>query len=196
MRKKNYILLMCLAIMNCSIRSVVMSDKLANAIVAPNSLKIASNSFADQGIIPAKYSYNGGNISPQISWSAGPAGTKSYVVICQDPDAPRKDPWVHWVVFNIPADQTSLKEGIANKAKVDGIQQGRNDYPANEKQIGWGGPNPPSGIHRYYFYVYALDAVLSELKDKTPTKDELLRAMKSHKVLAQGSLMGTFAAAK
>lgn len=166
-----------------------------NEISAPNNLTVSTKSFADQSAIPARHSYLQGNVSPDISWTAGPKGTKSYAVICQDPDAPRKDPWVHWIVFNIPADVQSLAQGLSNKAKLDhGIQQGRNDYPDRVKQIGWGGPNPPSGTHRYYFYVYALDCDLPELKDKTPNKDELLRAIKKHKVLGQGLLIGTYAA--
>jgi len=147
-----------------------------------NELIISSRSFTANNPIPAKYSYKGGNVSPQISWSKISDGTKSYAIICDDPDAPRSEPWVHWIVFNIPADVTELSEGSVN------FQQGTNDY----QQVGWGGPNPPSGNHRYYFKVYALNSMLDGLSSKT-TKKELLAAMKG-KILSQGTLMGTFAA--
>lgn len=145
-------------------------------------LTVSSRSFAAGGAIPAKYSYKGGNLSPHLSWSQGPKGTQSYAIICDDPDAPRAEPWVHLIVFNIPADVTELPEG-----SVKG-QQGSNDY----QQVGWGGPNPPSGTHRYYFKVYALSSKLDGLSSKT-TKKDLLAAMKG-KILSQGTVMGTFAA--
>lgn len=198
MLKKSCAFIACLTLMMfvVMVKGSFMKNVSAQSVSAPENLKLSSSSFNDQGEIPLMYSYHGGNISPQLSWSAGPQGTKSYVVICQDPDAPRKDPWVHWVVFNISGDKTSLDQGLENSATLQGLQQGRNDYPAHEKQIGWGGPNPPSGVHRYYFYVYALDSELSELKGKVPTKDELLNVMKRYHILAQGSLMGTFSARK
>jgi Raf kinase inhibitor-like YbhB/YbcL family protein len=162
------------------LRSMVMAqtEKVKELIVS-------SKSFECQGVIPSKYSYKGGNVSPHLAWTQGPTGTKTYAVICDDPDAPRAQPWVHWVVFNIPASKQSLAEGLAPKEKNDsGMQQGLNDY----EQIGWGGPNPPSGTHRYYFTVYALDVVLSDLQK--PIKKELLQKMKGH-ILAQGQCMGT-----
>lgn len=149
---------------------------------ANGTLTVTSRSFTSGGAIPVKYSYKGGNVSPNLAWSKGPKGTQSYAVICDDPDAPRSEPWVHWVVYNIPADVTEFSEGSYQG------QQGTNDY----QQINWGGPNPPSGTHRYYFKVYALSSKLDGLSS-TSTKKDLLAAMQG-KILAQGSLMGTFAA--
>lgn len=145
------------------------------------SLMVTSKSFKSDSSIPAKYSYQGGNIVPHLSWTHGPKGTQSYAIICDDPDAPRAEPWVHLVLFGIPADVTEIPEG-----SIQG-QAGTNDY----QQVGWGGPNPPSGMHRYYFKVYALSSKLDGLSSKT-TKKELLAAMQG-KVLAEGTLMGTFA---
>ncbi len=146
------------------------------------SLTVTSQSFKAGGSIPAKYSYKNGNISPQLTWSKGPQATKSYAIIVDDPDAPRAEPFVHWVVFNIPLNITELQEG-----SVQG-EQGTTDY----QQVGWGGPNPPSGTHRYYFKVYALNDMLKDLSNKT-TKKDLVKAMES-KILAQGNLMGTYSA--
>jgi Raf kinase inhibitor-like YbhB/YbcL family protein len=147
------------------------------------SLTVSSRSFKAGSSIPAKYSYKGGNISPHLAWTKGPQGTQSYAIICDDPDAPRSEPWVHWVLYNIPADVTEFSEGSYQG------QQATNDY----QQINWGGPNPPSGTHRYYFKVYALSSKLNGLTS-TSTKKDLLAAMKG-KILAEGSLMGTYAAA-
>lgn len=148
------------------------------------SLSVTSKSFKANSAIPSKYSYTDGNVSPQISWSKGPEGTKSYALICDDPDAPRSEPWVHWVLFNIPAGVTELAENGSQG------QEGTNDY----QQVSWGGPNPPSGTHRYFFKVYALNDMLDGLSSKT-TKKDLLKAMQG-KILAEGALMGTFAAKK
>jgi hypothetical protein len=148
---------------------------------AKKSLNVQSKSFKSGQPISSKHSYTADNISPHLSWSKVD-GAQSYAVICDDPDASRKDPWVHWVVGNIPAETIELLEG-----KVTG-QEGMNDY----HKIGWGGPNPPSGIHRYNFKVYALSDRLNGLSSKTMKKD-LLKAMEG-KILAEGSLMATYAA--
>ncbi len=148
------------------------------------NLTVTSSSFASNGPIPSKFSYLGGNVSPQISWSNGPLGTKSYVILCQDPDAPRKEPWVHWIVYNIPTTSQSVAEKYAT------FPQGTTDY----KKVGWGGPNPPTGpAHHYHFYVYALDSDLPDLKN--PTKAQLMQAINKHKILAKGVLIGTYKAA-
>ncbi len=148
---------------------------------AKKSLNVTSKSFKSGQLIPFKHSYTADNISPHLSWSKV-EGAQSYAVICDDPDTPRKEPWVHWVVWNIPAEVIQLLEG-----EVRG-QEGMNDYGKSS----WGGPNPPSGTHRYYFKVYALSDTLRGLSDKTIKKD-LLKAMEG-KILAEGSLMGTYAA--
>ena len=146
-------------------------------------LQVTSPSFVHEGAIPLEFTCDGADVSPALSWTAGPEGTASYALIMDDPDAPRGT-WVHWVVWNIP--QPSLVDAIpAQEALDDGTMQGMNSWPKR----GYGGPCPPSGTHRYYFKVYALDATL-DLPAST-NKDALLKAMKGH-ILAQGELMGTY----
>ena len=152
-------------------------------------MTITSPAFDSGKPIPKKHAYKGEgeNVSPPLRWSGAPEETKSFALICDDPDAPspknpREDPWVHWVVYNIPADRTSLDEGSAG-----GGVEGKSDF----KETGWGGPMPPpkSGIHRYFFQVYALDSELS--LPVGATKDQLLAAMKGH-ILAEGKTHGTY----
>lgn len=156
---------------------------------AAAKLTVSSSVFEAGKPIPKKHAYKGEgeNVSPALSWSGAPAGTKSFAVICDDPDAPspkkpRENPWVHWVVHNIPADRTSLAEGEAGGGTV-----GKNDF----KETTWGGPMPPpgSGTHRYFFKVYALDTTLDLPADAT--KEQLEKAMEGH-VLAQGQVFGTY----
>ncbi|KJR42283.1 phosphatidylethanolamine-binding protein, partial [Candidatus Magnetoovum chiemensis] len=125
------------------------------------------------------------NISVPLTWSLLPDGTKSVAIINDDPDAP-VGTWVHWVIYNIPPQITSLPEGVPlDKTLSNGAIQGKNDF----NKIGYGGPCPPSGTHRYYFKIYALDAML----DLQPgaTKAQLLEAMKNH-TLSEGQLMGKY----
>ncbi len=150
------------------------------------SLILTSAAFHHQGEIPSRYTCDGDDISPPLAWSDAPEKTKSFALICDDPDAPGNT-WVHWAIFNIPPNQMTLP---ANVPKTDtvagGIRQGKNDF----RKTGYGGPCPPSGKpHRYYFKLYALDTVLG-LKPGA-TKDELLTAMKGH-VLAETTLMGKY----
>jgi Raf kinase inhibitor-like YbhB/YbcL family protein len=148
-------------------------------------LIIKSSSFEDGGMIPKKHTCQGGDISPQIDISGIPENALSLAIICDDPDAPSKV-WVHWVIFNIPPNTRTLPEGLpTDKTLKDGSIQGINDSGS----IGYDGPCPPSGVHRYYFKVYALDAMLSLTSDTT--KNKLLEAMKGH-VIAEGQLMGKF----
>ncbi len=134
---------------------------------------------------PRKYSCKGEDISPPLEWKNPPAGTRSFVLIMDDPDAPMGT-WDHWVLYNIPANVTALPEGVpADAALPDGSRNGKNSW----HKLGYGGPCPPSGTHRYFFRLYALDTTL-----KLPSgagKKEVLRAMKGH-VLATAELMGTF----
>ena len=154
------------------------------------AMKLTSTAFAEGGMIPDQYSYENKNLSPPLAWSDVPANAKSFALICDDPDAPRPVPWVHWVIFNLPADRHELPEGVkADKTVLGGAKQGTSDY----KKVGYGGPAPPSGTHRYYFKLYALDTLL-DLKEGA-TKQELEAAMKGH-ILAKGELMGKFAARK
>jgi len=152
---------------------------------APMEITVTSTVFSEGGKIPLRYGCDGEDISPPISWKQGPAGTKSYALISDDPDAPMGI-WVHWVIYNIPASVTSLPENVPGQPKlVDGTLQGINDF----KRHGYGGPCPPGGTHRYYFKVYALD----EMLDVGPglTKKKLLKALEGH-VVASGELMGTY----
>ena len=149
------------------------------------TMTVTSPAFADGDMIPAKYTCTGENISPPLSWGNVPEGTKSIAVIADDPDAPRGT-WVHWVYYNIPASVTGLAENISRDARPGiGGEQGMTAF----RRIGYGGPCPPSGIHRYYFKIYALDSLLR--LEAGATKAQLLKAMEGH-VLAQGTLMGRF----
>ncbi len=151
------------------------------------SLDVKSNAFSNGQSIPAKYSCIGKNISPDLTWSDPPSGTKSFALIVDDPDAPMGT-WVHWVLFNISADKRGLPEDLPVSGKnVDpnAIYFGKN----SSGNTRYDGPCPPSGTHRYYFKLYALDTLINLLPGAT--KDDLLNVMKGH-ILAQGELMGTF----
>ena len=148
-------------------------------------IKITSSAFEDGGVIPAKYTCDGEDISPPLQWDAVPEGTKSIALICDDPDAPIGT-FVHWVLFNLPTDTKELAEGIPKGTTLpNGARQGTSDFG----RIGYGGPCPPSGTHRYFFRIYALDTQL----DLAPgaRKPDLLNAMQGH-ILAQGQLMGKY----
>lgn len=149
-------------------------------------MEIRSSAFGSGEMIPVKYTCDGADFSPSLEWTAGPAGTKSFALICDDPDAPMGT-WVHWVIYDIPAAATMLAEGITREKDLPGGgTQGINDF----RRTGYGGPCPPGGrTHRYFFKLYALDAALG-LKPGI-TKDQLLKAMKGH-VLAEAQLMGTY----
>jgi Raf kinase inhibitor-like YbhB/YbcL family protein len=149
------------------------------------TIKITSTAFKEGEMIPSKYTCDGENISPQIAWTNFPDKTKSFVLISDDPNAPMGT-WVHWVVYNIPANVSELKEKFPKDAKSDdGTMQGTTDF----KRIGYGGPCPPSGTHRYYFKIYALDTILKVKPGLT--KNEILNEMQGH-ILAEGQLMGKY----
>ena len=152
----------------------------------PMSLQLSSPAFPHGEAIPAKYTADGADVSPPLQWSDPPAETRSFVLICDDPDAPRGT-WVHWLIWNIPADARRLPEGIPTKRELpDGARQGTNDFG----RIGYGGPAPPPGKpHRYFFRLYALDTVLDV--PAGARRPELEQAMQGH-VLARGELMGTY----
>ena len=135
--------------------------------------------------MPGKFTCEGENISPQISWTGFPTGVKSFAIICNDPDAPSGD-WVHWVIYNIPPGINELKEKYPKDNSFEnGTKQGITDF----KKTGYDGPCPPGGTHRYYFKVYALDTML-DLPDRAAKKD-LVAEMKNH-IIAEGSLMGKY----
>ncbi|MBN2525714.1 MAG: YbhB/YbcL family Raf kinase inhibitor-like protein [Deltaproteobacteria bacterium] len=158
------------------------------AMAEGENMRIVSSSFVEGGAIPARHTCMGADVSVPLAWTDVPAGTRSFALIIDDPDAP--DPrhpqmvWVHWVLYNIPPDTLSLPEGIVELPA--GTLEGLNDW----HQTGYRGPCPPVGRHRYFHKLYALDTELSDLE--TPTKSELLRAITGH-VIAETALMGTFA---
>lgn len=149
-------------------------------------MRIESTAFKEGGAIPARFTGFGADVSPPLHWSGAPAGTRSFALICDDPDAP-VGTWVHWVVYGLPASARELREGVGAYASLPGgAGQGINDF----RRIGYGGPLPPPGKpHRYFFKLYALDAVLA--LGPGATKPELLRAMQGH-ILAEAQTMGTF----
>jgi len=147
--------------------------------------KIASTSFRNGDLIPAKYTCDGVNISPPLNWQAHPQGAKTFALINDDPDAPAGD-WVHWIVYNIPAGTAELKEAASSKKLLPAeSMEGKNDFGKSA----YGGPCPPSGTHRYFFKLYALDTALSF--QGNPNKKMLLDAMKGH-ILAQATLIGKY----
>jgi Raf kinase inhibitor-like YbhB/YbcL family protein len=150
------------------------------------SFEIASTAFPDGGMIPKKFTCDGPDVSPPLSWTQALAATQSFALIMDDPDAP-VGTWVHWVLYNLPSNTRELPEGVEKQEQIaSGAMQGRNDF----RRIGYGGPCPPPGApHRYYFKLYALDTKLN-LKTGT-TKAELERAMKSH-ILVETVLMGRY----
>ena len=153
------------------------------------ALSLTSSAFAANGPIPKRYTCEGDDLSPPLSWSNSPAGTRSFALIVDDPDAPDprapKMTWVHWVIHNIPGETQSLAEGASRGGLPRGAVQGVNDW----KRAEYGGPCPPIGRHRYFHKLYALDTTLSGLA--RPTKVELLAAIEGH-VLAHAELVGTY----
>lgn len=153
------------------------------------AFEIKSNAFSANSTIPSKFTCDGSDVSPPLSWKDAPAGTKSFALISDDPDAPMGT-WVHWVMWNIPAVATSLKEGMEKSASLsDGTKQGISDF----KRPGYGGPCPPSGTHRYFFKLYALDTTLD--LPANATKAQLESAMKGH-ILGQTQIIGTYSRQK
>lgn len=152
-------------------------------------LTLSSAAFADNQSIPPKYTCEGDDRSPPLSWSGVPAGTKSLALVVDDPDAP--DPaaprmtWVHWVLYNVAPDTAALAEGASSTALPRDAVEGPNDF----KKVRYGGPCPPIGRHRYFHKLYALDVVLPA--GKPLDKPALEAAMRGH-VLAQAELIGTY----
>lgn len=152
-------------------------------------LIITSPAFIHDGAIPGRHTCDGPDVSPQLAWTGAPAGSKSLALVVYDPDAPDpaapKMTWVHWVLYNIPADSGGLPEGATTEMLPSGTLQGLNDWHLT----GYGGPCPPIGRHRYFFKLYALDIVLPDLK--RPAKPALEKAMQGH-VLARSELVGLY----
>jgi Raf kinase inhibitor-like YbhB/YbcL family protein len=155
------------------------------------TITLRSTAFSHNQPIPKKYTEDGDDVSPPLAWDGAPQGVQEFALICDDPDAPTPQPWVHWVIYKIPADCRSLPEGVPAQAKLDspaGALQGRNSWSSG-RTIGYRGPAPPSGTHHYHFRVYALDTQLTLGPDAD--KPALLKAMKGH-ILAEGLLTGTY----
>ena len=151
---------------------------------------LSSSAFASGDAIPKRFTSDGANVSPPLAWSGAPSATKSFALIVDDPDAPDpaapKRVWVHWVLYDIPSTVTELAEGGARAASVSGAHDGVND----DNALGWSGPCPPIGRHRYFHKLYALDALLGDL-GRGARKADVERAMSGH-VLATAELMGTY----
>jgi Raf kinase inhibitor-like YbhB/YbcL family protein len=157
------------------------------------SLTLTTTAFPANGTIPKKFTGDGADVSPHLAWSGVPTGTQELALICDDPDAPTPQPWVHWVIYKLPADATSLPEGIPAAQQISqpvAALQGRNSWSSG-RTIGYRGPAPPPGhgTHHYHFQLYALDAPLS-VKPGID-KPALLAAMQGH-ILAQAELIGTY----
>jgi Raf kinase inhibitor-like YbhB/YbcL family protein len=153
------------------------------------SLTLSSPAFKPLGEIPKHHTCDGRDVSPPLAWTGVPSGTKSLALVVDDPDAP--DPaapkvvWVHWVLYDLPASATSLAEDLTAAHLPPGTREGLNDW----KQVGWRGPCPPSGRHRYFHKLYALGIVLPDLHH--PTRAALEKAMEGH-ILAKAELVGTY----
>jgi Raf kinase inhibitor-like YbhB/YbcL family protein len=181
------ILLAACASATTASESTASPQPTANQTLAPTTeanmtFQLTSDAFANGQSIPAKYTCIGKNISPALTWTEPPANTQSFALIVDDPDAPGGT-WVHWVLYNIPAATHSLQENFSATSANTLI--GKN----SSSHLSYDGPCPPSGTHRYFFKLYALDSALS--LSSGASKEQLLKAMDGH-TLAQAELMGTF----
>lgn len=152
-----------------------------------SKIKVTSNAFKNGEFIPAKYTCDGENISPQICWESKIKGVKSFVLISDDPDAPAGT-WVHWVVYDIPGNFTCLSEAI-KKGKIlkNGIKQGKTSFG----DYGYGGPCPPSGVHRYFFKIYALNIETLGILPEKADKKVIMEKIKNN-IIGYGELMGKY----
>jgi Raf kinase inhibitor-like YbhB/YbcL family protein len=161
----------------------------ANGQEVNSIMQLSSSGFVNQKDMAKKFTCDGENISPALEWSDVPEGTKSFVLIVDDPDAPDPaDPkmtWVHWILYNIPASVNSLPEAVKDTDLPNGTLQGLNDW----KKTGYGGPCPPIGKHRYLHKLYALNIILPDLK--RPTTAKLEKAMEGH-ILQKAELIGLY----
>jgi len=154
------------------------------------SMTLQSDTFNDGRAIPRRHTEDGEDLSPPLTWSGLPAGTRELALIVDDPDAPRPEPWVHWVLYKVPADVRALTEGLPQTPTLNtplGAMQGKNTWGTD----GYRGPAPPQGhgTHHYHFRLYALDAPLHAAQGLD--KAGLLQAMQGH-VLAEAELIGTY----
>lgn len=156
-------------------------------------IELTSSAFIQGGAIPKKHSGEAEDRSPPLAWSRVPEGTQELALICEDPDAPTPEPWVHWVIYKIPAELRELPEGVPGDARLvqpAGVVQGKNSW-TNGQTLGYRGPLPPpgSGVHHYYFTLYALDMKLPA--EPGMSQKALWHAMHDH-ILSRGQLMGTY----
>lgn len=173
--------------------AAAQSPRLYPEGVEPMTIEVTSPAFAQGEPIPRQYTEDGDDLSPPIHWSDVPEQTRELVLICDDPDAPTPQPWVHWVAYKIPAGAQALPEGVSagktHPKQVKGMVQGSNSWLGGQT-IGYRGPAPPRGpSHRYYFKVYALDVLLTI--EPGVAKQRVLEEIAGH-VIAQGELMGTY----
>jgi len=146
---------------------------------------LTSSAFAPGEPIPRRYTCDGDDVSPPLAWSDPPPGMQSFALIADDPDAP-VGTWVHWVLYNLPAEARGLPEAVPPDAELpDGSRHGNN----SGRRPGYGGPCPPGGTHRYFFKLYALGTVLD--LEAGANKEKLLQAMEGH-ILAQAELIGVY----
>ncbi len=168
--------------MRCAIAFMGLA---ACSATAASALELKSAAFSAAGSIPARYTCDAGNVSPPLSWSGVPEGTRTYVLIVEDPDAPSGH-FVHWLLYGLPSSTTVLQEDRAREGEIDGARQGINDF----QRVGYGGPCPPPGkTHRYVFTLYALDAPMK--LDAGIDSHKLRKAMRGH-VLGQAELTGKY----
>ena len=185
MIKKCIIILLLLISFSQVFCVVIVKAKRDKNMETTTKLQIKSSAFEHNGMIPNKYTCDGQDVSPKLSWDGVPEGTKSFALINDDPDAPMGT-WVHWVLYDLPSSVRELEENFPkDKTLPNGAKQGMTDF----KKIGYGGPCPPSGVHRYFFKLYALDIKLN--LEPGATKKQVEDAMKGH-VLAQTELMGKY----
>jgi Raf kinase inhibitor-like YbhB/YbcL family protein len=188
MRTPKLILILILLSAGCKMKAEQgQTSNSADTILTKSKMIITSTAFHNDSTIPQKFTCQGEDISPALAWSGAPDGTQCFALLCEDPDAPGGT-YIHWVIYNIPATERGLAENFPKRDKLpNGTRQGTNDF----KQMGYGGPCPPPGkAHRYYFKLYALDAMINIPGEAT--RDQLLNAMHGH-ILAEGETMGTYA---
>jgi Raf kinase inhibitor-like YbhB/YbcL family protein len=182
--KRRRVVTLCFSLVALAVGGCRPAEPFAEGVQTVN-LQLISPAFAAGEPIPARYSCDGEDISPALQWSEPPEGTQSLALIADDPDAP-VGTWVHWVLYNLPAGSRELPEAVPPDLELpDGSRHGQNSW----RRGGYGGPCPPSGTHRYFFKLYALDTTL--VLAAGAGKQELLQAMEGH-LLAQGELMGIY----
>jgi Raf kinase inhibitor-like YbhB/YbcL family protein len=160
-----------------------------------DKFRLTSPAFDDGQPIPKQYTADGADVSPPLEWTRAPAGTKQFALVCEDPDAPRPDAprktlWIHWLIYKIPAGTRELAEGVERNRELKtpaGAVQGRNSWPTDN--IGYRGPQPPAGRHRYFFRLYALDTELA--LEPGAARAELAQAMRDH-TIGTAVLIGTY----